>query len=85
MRISFAEGTYDFQVQQGDKEWVSIGTAHGQAGWQRLRLNLPGDPADLAFGKNKFKIRLVGNSSQGAAELDYLGISTDKFQVTQAD
>ena len=37
IRISFAEGRYEFQIQKG-KKWLSLGDVQGQGDWQRVKL-----------------------------------------------
>ena len=45
IRISFASGSYEFQVLQG-KKWRSLGQIQAKADWQRVKLTLPGSPTD---------------------------------------
>lgn len=76
IRIAFEKGMYEFQVLH-DKDWVSIGTVTGAGNWQRIKLDLPADPTELAQKQKYLKVRIIGQNEPSDARLDYMGVSAD--------
>ena len=76
IRISFEKGNYEFQVLH-DKDWVSIGSVTAASDWQRVKLDLPADPTELAQKQKFLKVRIIGQNEPSTARLDYMGVSAD--------
>ncbi|MCJ8276226.1 MAG: hypothetical protein HRT44_08420 [Bdellovibrionales bacterium] len=84
VRISFAEGAYDFQIQKG-KKWIHLGTIEAKKEWQRVKLDLPHKLSRYAKGKKLIKVRIIGKNNPSNARLDYMGFSLDQETVLNSN